>query len=66
MLKYDKSAAKKKGQKKARSQNFSLTETVIIKYKSRDHPILLQMPEAKHLKKISEKANAAVTGRSKG
>lgn len=42
---------KKKGQKKARSQNFSLTETVIIKYKSRDHPILLQMPEAKHLKK---------------
>lgn len=44
------SRLQKKGQKKA-SQNFSLTETVIIKYKSRDHLILLQMPEAKHLKK---------------
>lgn len=34
-------AVKKKGKKKPESQNFSLTETVIIKYKSRDHPILL-------------------------
>lgn len=33
--------SKKKGKKKPESQNFSLTETVIIKYKSRDHPILL-------------------------
>lgn len=44
MLKYERSRLQKKGKKKARVQNFSLTENEIIKYQFGNHPIL----EAKH------------------